>query len=562
MSYQINKSNGDSIIVLDGTKDTTSTSLTLIGRKSLNYGQYENQNFVRLLENFAYTLPPVNAITGQLWYNTSNQTLNLYNTQTWKPLATEEFVANLFSNSTELANVVVTNYVTTYGYSDSNVAAYIPTDPSFTILQANVAALSLGLTAANAYSVSTNATTQAAITSLNSFISVVNTQLNSSISSISANIGAFETYANISFDTKSTTNSIQANIGAFETYANLQFLLVQGNTATITNQLVSYELYANAQMSSIQGYVNSVNSNVGTLASNLTTFETYANLAFGPSSPSSYSNSNVAAYLPTDPTIKSIQANIGAFENYANTTFTVSSYNNSNVASYLPSDPTITTIQANIGAFETYANTQIRTQSNLISNINANIGAFETYANATFSTSGGSSYGNTNVAAYLPSYTGNVSANYVTANRFNFANGVNILSTVSGGSGALPSRTTVTVSTGNLSAGASANINVAGYKGYALYAISTTANAWVTVYSSNSSLSSDYSRSITTDPSPGSGVIAEMISTTGSATQYFTPAVVGFNTESPVTTNIPIKVYNNGGTGTISVTLTLLQTES
>jgi hypothetical protein len=53
-----------------------------------------------------------------------------------------------------------------------------------------------------------------------------------------------------------------------------------------------------------------------------------------------------------------------------------------------------------------------------------------------------------------------------------------------------------------------------------------------------------------------------MISTTGSATQYFTPAVVGFNTESPVTTNIPIKVYNNGGTGTISVTLTLLQTES
>jgi hypothetical protein len=50
---------------------------------------------------------------------------------------------------------------------------------------------------------------------------------------------------------------------------------------------------------------------------------------------STYSNSNVAAYLPTDSTINSIQANIGAFESYANLTFSTSNYSNVNVAAYL-----------------------------------------------------------------------------------------------------------------------------------------------------------------------------------------------------------------------------------
>ena len=47
----------------------------------------------------------------------------------------------------------------------------------------------------------------------------------------------------------------------------------------------------------------------------------------------------------------------------------------------------------------------------------ANLGAFQTYANATF---GAGSYGNANVAAYLPTYTGNITAANmtVTANTY------------------------------------------------------------------------------------------------------------------------------------------------
>ena len=67
-------------------------------------------------------------------------------------------------------------------------------------------------------------------------------------------------------------------------------------------------------------------------------------------------------------------------------------YGNANVAAYLPTDPTFT-------GYLTYANANAASQAVSINTINANLGAFEIYANATFGTS---NYGNANVAAYLP----------------------------------------------------------------------------------------------------------------------------------------------------------------
>ena len=99
---------------------------------------------------------------------------------------------------------------------------------------------------------------------------------------------------------------------------------------------------------------------------------------------SSYGNANVAAYLPYDPTITTIEANLGAFETYANATFGTSSYGNANVAAYLPHDPTITTIQANIGAFEIYSNANVGAIYTHLNTLDANVGAFETYAILTF----------------------------------------------------------------------------------------------------------------------------------------------------------------------------------
>ena len=131
-----------------------------------------------------------------------------------------------------------------------------------------------------------------------------------------------------------------------------------------------------------------------------------------------------------------------------------------------------------------------------------------------------------------------------------------------GGGDGLPSRTTGAITTSSLSSATSATGPITGYKGYALYSIQTSAAAWVTVYSSNAALTADAGRSITTDPTPGSGVLAEVI-TSGDTIQYFSPAIMGYSSESPPTTAIPVKVYNNGNSSVaITATLTFVQTEA
>jgi hypothetical protein len=130
------------------------------------------------------------------------------------------------------------------------------------------------------------------------------------------------------------------------------------------------------------------------------------------------------------------------------------------------------------------------------------------------------------------------------------------------GSG-LSSRATFSTSTTSIIYGSSVSTTIVNaYKGYALLGIQVSAGAWVTIYSNAASQTADSSRTITTDPTPGSGIIAESISMTPGTTS-FTPAIVGYNNEASPTTNIPVKIYNNSGaTNTITVTLTLIKLEA
>jgi hypothetical protein len=76
MAYTIVKSDGTILTTIaDGTINTTSTSVGLPGRNYAGYGQQLDTNFVHQLENFADTTPPANPLTGQLWYNTNANTL-------------------------------------------------------------------------------------------------------------------------------------------------------------------------------------------------------------------------------------------------------------------------------------------------------------------------------------------------------------------------------------------------------------------------------------------------------------------------------------------------------
>ena len=253
------------------------------------------------------------------------------------------------------------------------------------------------------------------------------------IDSLNANVGAYQIYANANAATQTVSiNAINANLGAFQTFSNAN---------------------AAAQSTSI----NSINANVGA-------YQTFA-------------NANAATQATS---INTINANLGAYQTFANAN--VSSIQNQIFAS-----------NANIGAFQTYANANVSSIQNQIFASNANIGAFQTYANATF---GVSSYGNTQVAAYLLTYPNtnvatlnSTSGNIVTLRtaNFNSANAVisgGYISALTNASIITATITTVNSTAGNITTLTATNLSTANAVvtgGYAsgLANISVTGNATV-----------------------------------------------------------------------------------
>ncbi len=126
----------------------------------------------------------------------------------------------------------------------------------------------------------------------------------------------------------------------------------------------------------------------------------------------------------------------------------------------------------------------------------------------------------------------------------------------------LTSRTTASATASGLANLTAANINVTAAKTCALLKIETTHAAWITLYTDGTSRTNDSTRNETTDPLPGSGVIAEII-TSGAATQIITPGTLAWNNDTTPGTTIYAKVYNkSGNTANITVTLHYIQLEA
>ena len=94
MSYIINNTRGQIVAVVgDGTVNTTATDLALVGRAVTNYGDYQNENYVYLLENFANGTAPTQPILGQLWYDSSTDVISSYSTaNVWVAMASQDYV--------------------------------------------------------------------------------------------------------------------------------------------------------------------------------------------------------------------------------------------------------------------------------------------------------------------------------------------------------------------------------------------------------------------------------------------------------------------------------------
>jgi hypothetical protein len=88
MAYQINKTDGTIVAtVADGQIDQLSTDLTLIGKNYSGFGEYFNENLVKMLENFASTTRPTHPIRGQIWYDTADLKLKVYSGTEFLPVS-------------------------------------------------------------------------------------------------------------------------------------------------------------------------------------------------------------------------------------------------------------------------------------------------------------------------------------------------------------------------------------------------------------------------------------------------------------------------------------------
>jgi hypothetical protein len=159
VSYTILRTNGSLLTTIaDNTLNTTSTPLSLPGRNYASYGQVVDTNFVHQLENFADSTPPTNSLKGQLWFNTTNDSLYICptdgesNVANWYLVLTYDSTANFVGNNLSLTGNITANNASITNDLDANSIStnYLTVNISANINDANLS----GSTIAN--SITTN----------------------------------------------------------------------------------------------------------------------------------------------------------------------------------------------------------------------------------------------------------------------------------------------------------------------------------------------------------------------------------------------------------------------
>jgi hypothetical protein len=192
MAYKINNTFGTLLVTLaDGTIDVATTDLTLIGKGYAGFGEKLNENLVKLLENFNNTTAPSNKVQGQMWYDKTNNQINVYTGSKWKP------VGSTTNSTTAPTNAVQGDL----WFDTTNTQLYVYTGSAWTLIGPTTVAGS-------------------GVTQFTSEILEDNTGVNRSILKMIANDTVVGIVSNIAFTPSSTeTNGAALIASGFSTVA-------------------------------------------------------------------------------------------------------------------------------------------------------------------------------------------------------------------------------------------------------------------------------------------------------------------------------------------------------
>ena len=87
MAYTINLTDGTVFATITDGTINTSSSMTLVGKNYAGYGEFLDENFIHLLESGSNTTAPAAPLTGQLWWDKTNNLLKVYNGSIFKTIS-------------------------------------------------------------------------------------------------------------------------------------------------------------------------------------------------------------------------------------------------------------------------------------------------------------------------------------------------------------------------------------------------------------------------------------------------------------------------------------------
>lgn len=112
MTYSIyNTSSSATYTITDGTVNID-LDIGLVGKGYLGYGPTINRNFLQILENFSNATAPSKPVKGQLWYDSLNSVVKVYNGTAWSSVGGSSLNA---TSATLSGDLTVSGTATFYG---------------------------------------------------------------------------------------------------------------------------------------------------------------------------------------------------------------------------------------------------------------------------------------------------------------------------------------------------------------------------------------------------------------------------------------------------------------